>query len=130
MTFERENQRISATDILQEIAKGSEIKLSSCTISGDLDINRLITGEESFDTSSLSVEISDEKQVMSLPQTLFFNSCTFDNNVCFAPPWDKPSKLEVVFYSDVHFPAAAHYRDHPRRIINMALYQMPAQLSR
>jgi len=48
MTFQRENQRVSASEILQAIAANQEIRLYRCTISGELDINRLLLNDENF----------------------------------------------------------------------------------
>ena len=77
MAFQRKNQRVSATDILQEMANGQEIKLSSCTISGDLDVNRLFVGEENFDTSKLDVSVRDDRKVITIAEQVEFDSCTF-----------------------------------------------------
>ena len=103
MAFQRKNQRVSATDILQEIANGQEIKLSGCTVSGELDVNRLFVGEENFDTSKLDVTVRDDRKVVTIAERIEFESCTFEGNVCLAPPWEKPDALEVVFKSDAIF---------------------------
>jgi len=103
MTFQRENQRISASEILQAIASGQEVKLHRCTITGQLDVNRLFVKDESFDSSNLNVSVADEKMTLTLPEPITFDSCTFEDNVLFAPPWDRPGQLEVVFKKDVVF---------------------------
>ncbi len=103
MTFQRENQRISASEILQAIASGQEVKLHRCTITGQLDVNRLFVKDESFDSSNLDVSVADEKMTLTLPEPMTFDSCTFEDNVLFAPPWDRPDQLEVIFKADVVF---------------------------
>jgi len=103
MTFQRENQRISASEILQAIASGQEVKLHRCTITGQLDVNRLFVKDESFDSSNLDVSVAGEKMTLTLPEPITFDSCTFEDNVLFAPPWDRPDQLEVIFKADVVF---------------------------
>ena len=103
MTFQRENQRVSASEILQAIAANQGIRLYRCTISGELDINRLLAEDENFDTSSLDVGAEADKKTLTLSESITFDSCTFEDNVFFAPPWDKPGRLEVVFKKDVTF---------------------------
>ena len=102
-TFQREKQRISASDILEQIASGREIRLNQCSVSGDLDINRLFVKDEGFDTSDLAQHTTDEKTTLALTQPIFFSSCVFEGNVVFAPAWDKPDQLEVIFKRDVVF---------------------------
>ena len=103
MEFQRESQRVSASEILQAIATGQEIKLSRCVISGELDVNRLFVKDENFDTSALTFNIKDEKKILTLSEPVTFNACTFEDNVFFASPWDKPDQLELVFKRDVVF---------------------------
>jgi hypothetical protein len=103
MTFQRENQRISATEILQMISNGSEIKLIKCTISGDIDVNRLLVKDENFDTENIQVDTAGDKTTLVFEQRMEFNSCIFEDKVFFAPPWETPTNLEVVFKNDVFF---------------------------
>ena len=103
MAFQREKQRISSSEILQALADGDDIRLEGCTISGDLDVNRLFVKDESFDTSHLEVGSRDETSVVTFSQSIVFNSCTFEGNVCFAGPWDKPGELTVIFKRDIGF---------------------------
>jgi len=103
MAFQRENQRISASDVLQELARGEQVRLLGCTISGDLDVNRLFVQDEGFDTSDLSVETSGGAKKLTFTQSLTFDSCTFEGDVCFAPPWESPESLSVRFEKDVVF---------------------------
>ena len=103
MVFQRENQRVSASDILQSMAACDEIKLLKCTITGELDINRLLDKDESFDISNIKVDSADNKTAIVLSESVEFNECVFEDNVYFAPPWDKPSHVEVVFEKDAIF---------------------------
>ncbi|MHC4721608.1 MAG: potassium channel family protein [Planctomycetota bacterium] len=103
MIFQRENQRISASEILEAMAGGQAVKLHRCTITGELDVNRLFVKDENFDSSNLNVSVADEKMTLTLPEPITFDSCTFEDNVLFASPWDRPGKLEVVFKKDVVF---------------------------
>ena len=103
MAFQRENQRISAGEILAAIAAGHRIQLSKCTISSRLDINRLFIKDEDFDTTALDISIEDEKSVITIAEPLSFDSCHFEEDLSFAPPWDKPGQLQVVFDADVTF---------------------------
>jgi hypothetical protein len=103
MAYQRENQRIVATEILQAIASREDVKLDKCTITGQLDINRLFIKEENFDTSAMSVSITDGAGVFVLDTLVSFNGCTFEDTVCFAAPWDSPGKLQVHFKSDLVF---------------------------
>ncbi len=103
MTFQREKQRIASSEVLQALAGGEDIRLEGCTISGDLDVNRLFVKDESFDTSRLEVGSRDETSVVTFSQSIVFNSCTFEGNVCFAGPWDKTGELTVIFKRDVGF---------------------------
>ncbi len=103
MVFQSQNQRISASEILEAMAGGQAIKLHRCTITGELDINRLFAKDENFDSSNLNVSVADEKMTLTLPEPITFDSCTFEDNVLFASPWDRPEQLEVVFKKDVVF---------------------------
>ena len=103
MAFHRENQRVSASEILQAIANSQEIKLSGCTISGALDVNRFLLDDEDFDTSNLAVTQEDGTSVLTIPESIVCDSCTFEGNVCFAPPWEKPDILKVIFKNNVAF---------------------------
>lgn len=103
MTFQREKQRIASSEVLQALARGEDIRLDDCTISGDLDVNRLFVKDESFDTSHLEVGSRDETSVVTFSQSIVFNSCVFEGNVSFAGPWDKTDELTVIFKRDVAF---------------------------
>lgn len=103
MTFQREQQRLAATEILQQIANGEEIRLNRCTISGQLDINRLFVPDERFETEACKVLLSGTKTILTLSRPLHFNGCVFEEDVVFAPPWEAQGKLQVVFESDVLF---------------------------
>ena len=101
MALEKEKQRVSANEILQAIAAGDDIKLHNCTISGELDIQRLFAETEHFDTGRLSLQQADGRAVLTLTSAVALDSCTFEENVCFSPPWSDPEGLSVVFNADV-----------------------------
>ncbi len=103
MSYQREKQRISATEVLQKIADGEEIALFSCTISGDLDVNRYFVDGEEFDLSSISYSKDGDKIILKLSQQITFNSCIFEGNVWFAPPWESPEQMQVDFEKEVLF---------------------------
>ena len=103
MAFQREKQRISASEVLRALAGGEDIRLDECTISGDLDVNRLFVKDESFDTAQLDLGARDEVESVTFSQLIVFNSCIFEGNVCFSGPWDKADELTVLFKRDVSF---------------------------
>ena len=103
MQFQREKQRISAGEILGAIANGDDIKLYRCTISGELDINRLFEKDENFDTSNLALRQDQAEKVLTLSQSIVFRSCVFEENVVFSPPWAEPDTIRVIFEQDVSF---------------------------
>jgi hypothetical protein len=101
--YQRNNQKIHAREILQALADGMEIQLSGCTITDQLNLNRLFMPEENFSLQNLAVREEEQGRVITLKQPLNFNACTFENDVFFAPPWDKPGILRVIFEKDVLF---------------------------
>ena len=101
--FQRDNQWVSADDILQGLSEGKELDLKRCTISGELDINRLFSDKESFDPGVIKVKTDGSKRSVVLEKGITFKSCTFEDNVCFASPWESPDEVEVVFKRDVLF---------------------------
>lgn len=103
MAFQRENQRLSATDVLQALADGEDIKLNACTITGRVDLNRLLEEEAGINCGNLKVEQDGEKSVIKLSQPLTFNNCKFESDVFFAPPWEEPEAVRVVFEKEVLF---------------------------
>ncbi len=113
MLFQRENQRVSASDILQSIAAGNEIKILKCAITGTLDINRLLEKDENFNVSDLKVESNEDITAIVLRESVEFNDCVFEDNVYFAPPWDKPSHVEVVFEKNAIF-NSSHFKGQTR----------------
>jgi len=103
MAFHRENQRVSSSDVLQALAEGQEIRLDRCTISGDLDINRLFVKEEDFDTTALQAGMEGRRRVVTLSMPISMTACVFENDVFFASPWDRPGELSVRFEREVVF---------------------------
>jgi len=113
MIFQRENQRVSASEILQSIASGEQIKLHKCTITGGLDINRLLDEHENFENMKIKIEASGEKTSMIISEPVEFNTCVFEDIVFFAPPWDKSVRVEVVFEQDAIFNSSV-FKDQAR----------------
>lgn len=101
--FLRENQRVSSSEILQALASGQAIKLLRCTVSGELDCNRLLLNEESFDLANMAIAEEGERRILTLSQPVLFRECTFEGDVCFGPPWEKPNTLKILFEQDVVF---------------------------
>ena len=101
--FQRENQRVTASDILQALASGQEIKLTGCTITGSVDVNRLFVKGEDFDVASLSSHCSDNLMSVAFDQALSFKSCVFEDDICFSALWESSEQLEVTFKRDVFF---------------------------
>ena len=46
MTFQREKQSVSASQLLQALADAEDIQLSQCTVTGLLDVNRFFDPAE------------------------------------------------------------------------------------
>lgn len=103
MGLECENTTITADEILTAIAAGDDVRLSRCRISGDVDLNRFFDADTPFNTDRLAVTEKDGRRVVTLAQSIYFNACTFEDNVMFAGPWEHPEALSVVFETDVLF---------------------------
>ena len=103
MAFQREKQNVSASDLLQALADGEEIKLNQCVITGQLDVNRLFEKDEKFQTENLIVQQDQDGKTLSLAQSIVFDKCTFEENVVFSGPWTEPESMMVEFKSDVVF---------------------------
>ena len=73
MSFQREKQNISASELLQALADGQDILLNSCTITGVLDVNRLFDPEEKFKTENLAVEQDKDSKILILSQSIVFD---------------------------------------------------------
>lgn len=103
MAYQREKQRIASNEILQAIASGEDIDMYQCSISGALDINRLLEKTENFDLAKVSVRQKKHKRELVLDQKIRFYDCIFEENVFFASPWSEQDFLDVVFKRDVIF---------------------------
>jgi hypothetical protein len=103
MAFQRENQNISASQVLQALVDGDDIQLSQCTITGVLDVNRLFDPAEKFHTDKLSLKQSQGYRTLSLSQSIVFDKCIFEENTIFAGPWSEPDSITVEFKKDVIF---------------------------
>lgn len=103
MTFQREKQNISASQLLQTLADGEDVHLSRCTVTGVLDVNRLLDPAEKFHTDKLAVKQDQDRKHLTLSQSMVFDNCVFEENVVFAGPWSEPDKTAVEFEKDVIF---------------------------
>ncbi len=103
MGFERENQNVSAGDLLGALASGEDIQVSGCTVTGVLDVNRLFDPSEKFETEKLRVEHKDDRKIVTLSQSVVFDKCVFEGNVVFGGPWSEPDSVTIRFMKDVIF---------------------------
>ena len=101
--FQRQGQRISANDILQQIAIGNEILLEDCAVSGNLDISRILIKEEGFDISGISIDESEGNSRITIKAAISLRSCIFEGDISFTSPWDQGGVLNVVFENNVLF---------------------------
>jgi len=103
MAFQREKQNVSASQLLQALADGDDIKLSQCTITGVLDINRILDPSEKFQTDNLSLKQIQGGKTLTRSQPVIFDKCIFEENVVFTGPWSEPDSVTVEFEKDVIF---------------------------
>ena len=101
--FKRDNQLVSSEAVLHAMALGKEIALNRCTVSGELDINRFFVKNSDFNTSALMVRRQGMKTSLTFPSAITFNSCNFEDNVCFASAWESDEDIEAVFEQDIIF---------------------------
>ncbi len=103
MNLQREKQNVAADDILGAIARGEDVHLSHCTITGSVNINRLLDPEEKFDTANLQLSKEENCTHITLTQELIFDNCLFEENVVFSGPWSDTDSISVKFEKDVLF---------------------------
>ena len=103
MTFQREKQNVSATQLLQAIIDGDSILLNQCIITDALDINRVFDPNEKFQTEKLQIHQTANYKIIELPQSIVFDKCTFEENVAFAGPWSEPDSIKVDFKENIVF---------------------------
>ncbi len=103
MSFQREKQSVSASQLLTALADQEQILLNQCTITGVLDINRLFDPAEKFNIEKLTFHDNNDHKTFIFSQPLVFDKCTFEENVVFAGPWSEPDSVTVKFESDVIF---------------------------
>ncbi len=103
MVFQREKQNISASQLLQALVDGDDIRLSGCIITGVLDINRFFDPAEKFQAEKLTLKQNRDHRTLSLPQSIVFDRCVFEENIIFAGPWSEPDSVTVEFKNDVIF---------------------------
>jgi len=107
MAFERERENVSADELLAALADGDDIQLSGCAVTGHFDINRLFDGDGKFCIDKLQVKATDTSKVLTLPQSIVFDKCSFEDNVVFSGPWSEPDSVSVEFKTDVVFNSSA-----------------------
>jgi uncharacterized protein YjbI with pentapeptide repeats len=104
MLFQREKQQVSAAEILEAIAGNSEINLFRCSISGELDLSKLILADQKLPSDrNPAGHISPENAAITLTEPIVFRECIFEENAFFAPPWASPHDLKVIFKNNVVF---------------------------
>ncbi|MCJ7692314.1 MAG: potassium channel family protein [Sedimentisphaerales bacterium] len=103
MTFQREKQSVSASQLLQALADAEDIQLSRCTITGLLDVNRFFDPAEKFQTEELLLKQGEQSRTLSFKQKIVFDKCVFEENTIFSGPWSEPDSVSVEFKSDVIF---------------------------
>ncbi|MHC4074914.1 MAG: potassium channel family protein [Planctomycetota bacterium] len=115
MVFQRDQQNVTASELLQAIADGQQIQLSRCTVTGQLDVNRLFDPTEKFQTDELDSTGGEAARFIMLSQKLVFDKCVFEDNLVFTGPWSRPDSVTVEFVEEVvfnssHFRAQARFR--------------------
>ena len=103
MGLDCENTTITAEEVLSALAAGEDVRLVRCRITGEMDLNRLMTDEDAFNRDTLNVIQQDGFCVVILAQSVYFNSCTFEGNVLFSGPWEQSDTFKVIFKNDVLF---------------------------
>jgi hypothetical protein len=101
--YRKDNQQLSATEVLLAVAEGKEIRLTGCTISGQFDLNRLFMAEEKFNLNALNVREDGSGRILTFERSIHFNGCRFEGEVFFACPWDKAGALRVIFKKEALF---------------------------
>jgi hypothetical protein len=103
MTLSLEYQRISAEAILDALACDEEIRLSHCTIEGDLDLNRWFGDNRPSGKSCQVAKPVGDNWIVEFSRPVAIVNCTMEGHVFFAGPWDSPEAVNVVFHKPVQF---------------------------
>jgi len=103
MTYQAKYQRVNAGDLLKALAAGEEVRLDRCTISGAVDLNLWFAPQSGYDLSALTVSDDGTRKHVTLHKPVVMYECTFEDDVFFAPPWDRPGELSVRFEKEVVF---------------------------
>jgi hypothetical protein len=101
--FKCEDIEVDAVDVLHAICQGRDVRLTKCTVWGELDVNRFVRANDEFDVSCMDISVGALSSTVIISTILSFNGCVFKGNVGFASPWDSSSNLEVVFKQDAMF---------------------------
>lgn len=103
VAFEREKQNVSSSSLLQALADGQQIDLKQCTVTGSLDVGRLLDPQEKFETRGLLTQAFEGYTKISFSQRIVFERCIFEESLIFAGPWTEPDSVKVEFAKDVMF---------------------------
>ena len=103
MELRQSNTTISSEMILQALVDGEEIHLSQCRIEGALNLNRLFSEGDTFNTGKIQEIVSETTRTLVFSQPVYFNSCTFEGDVVFSGPWEQPDCLKIVFEKETLF---------------------------
>ncbi len=101
--MEQENSTVTASDVLAAIAVGEDVRLVRCRVSGVLDLKALTGDTPPCPVEHLDISMQGDTHIITLSQSLYFNSCTFENDVIFAGTWEEPERLQIVFKKDAVF---------------------------
>ncbi|MGE4284995.1 MAG: potassium channel family protein [Phycisphaerae bacterium] len=103
MEFKREQQRVSSTELIQALIDGDDIILTGCTISGNLELERIFNKEEKFDLTALNESVQDGRRIITFSQKVQITNCLFEDKVFFSPQWNDDHVFSVVFKRDAIF---------------------------
>lgn len=101
--LEHDDGIVTASEILERIAAGEDVRLTRCKISGILDLKTFFSETPPCPVGNLQTSKEGETDVLVLSQSLYFNSCLFESDVFFAGSWEQPESLKVVFEKDAIF---------------------------
>jgi len=103
INLQKKKQNVSADQLLQALVEAQQIELIDCTITGVLDVNRLLKVKENLHTGRLRMRQQQNRKIITFSQKVVFDRCVFEENVVFGPDWSEPESLAVEFEKDVIF---------------------------
>jgi hypothetical protein len=101
--LKQSNTTISAEHLLEALADGAAVHLAHCRIAGAFDLNLLFSNENPLKAEKLKIIVSETSKTLVFSQPVYFNACTFEDDVVFSGSWEKPESLNVIFEEDVLF---------------------------